>query len=145
MLDLFDKMRIDDEAVREWFRTILVLQTEDTLSDSTAQRTELQRQTSLLVAQQDRLINIHLGDIDQPAFAQKQTELRDRLASTKLQLDVLNRSHDEMTDLAVKAFVLSQTLRACFENQGWWLASLLDMRAIMVRWIVASPCSGFRS
>ncbi len=111
MLDIFDKMRIDDEAVREWFRTILVLQTEDAQSDSTVQRTELQRQTSLLIAQQDRLLNIHLaGDIDQPTFAQKQTELRDRLASIKLQLDVLDRSHDEMTDLAVKAFELSQTL-----------------------------------
>jgi type I restriction enzyme S subunit len=36
-------------------------------------------------------------------------------------------------------------LRACFENQDWWFASRLDMSAIMVRWIMASPCSGFRS
>jgi len=36
-------------------------------------------------------------------------------------------------------------LRACFKNQDWWLASRLDMSAIMVRWIIASPCSGFRS
>jgi hypothetical protein len=36
-------------------------------------------------------------------------------------------------------------LRACFKNQDWWFASRLDMRAIMVRWIMASPCSGFRS
>lgn len=35
-------------------------------------------------------------------------------------------------------------LRACFKNQDWWFASLLDRRAIMVR-IMASPCSGFRS
>ena len=135
MLDLFDKMRIDDEAVREWFRTILVLQTEDAQSDSTAQRTELQRQASLLVAQQDRLLNIHLaGDIDQQAFAQKQTELRDRLASIKLQLDVLDRSHDEMTDLAVKAFELSQTLR-----EQWLTADYATKRRILE--IILSNCT----
>ena len=69
-LGLFDKMRIEDEQVRDWFRTILVLQTENAQSDSTAQRAELQRQASLLVAQQDRLLNLHLvGDIDQLTFA----------------------------------------------------------------------------
>jgi len=34
-----------------------------------------------------------------------------RLSKVKLQLDVLARSHDEMTDLADKVFELSQTLR----------------------------------
>jgi site-specific DNA recombinase len=37
-------------------------------------------------------------------------ELRVRLSSIKLQLDVLDRSHDEMADLAAKVFELSQTL-----------------------------------
>jgi hypothetical protein len=32
------------------------------------------------------------------------------LSSIKLQLDVLDRSHDEMADLAAKVFELSQTL-----------------------------------
>nr|MBA3484226.1 recombinase family protein [Pirellulales bacterium] len=119
----------------EWFRTILVLQTEEAQSDSTAQRTELQRQTSLLVAQQDRLLNIHLaGDIDQATFALKQTELRDRLASIKLQLDVLDRSHDEMTDLAVKAFELSQTLR-----EQWVSADYATKRRILE--IILSNCT----
>ena len=39
-----------------------------------------------------------------------QLELRDRLASIKLQLDVLDRSHDETAELAAKVFELSQTL-----------------------------------
>jgi hypothetical protein len=90
------KMRIENEEVRNWFRTILILQTESAQSDSTAQRTELQRQARLLVAQQDRLLNLHFaGDIDQLTFANKQTELRDRLASIRLQLDTVDRSHDE--------------------------------------------------
>src|SRR5207244_4475945 len=71
-----------------------------------------QRQSSLLVAQQDRLLNLRLGEeVDQETFARKHTELRDRLASIKLQLDVADRSHDENAELASKVFELSQTLR----------------------------------
>ena len=50
-------------------------------------------------------------DIDQEVFAKKQTELRDRLASLNLQLDVLDRSRDETADLAAKVLELSQTLK----------------------------------
>jgi site-specific DNA recombinase len=51
-------------------------------------------------------------DIDLEMFARKNTEMRDRLASIKLQLDVLDRSHDETAELAAKVFELSQTLRS---------------------------------
>jgi len=55
----------------------------------------LQRQASLLVAQQDRLLNLRIeNQIDEETFVRKQTELRDRLASIKLQLDAVDRSHD---------------------------------------------------
>ena len=50
---LFDRMRIEDEEVRHWFRTILSLQTEHAQADSAAERAELQRQATLLVAQQN--------------------------------------------------------------------------------------------
>jgi len=50
-------------------------------------------------------------DIDQELFAKKHTQRRDRLASIKLQLDVLDRSHDETAELAVKVFENSQTLK----------------------------------
>lgn len=134
-LELFDKMRIENEEVRNWFRTILVLQTESAQSDSTAQRSELQRQASLLVAQQDRLLNLHLsGDVDQLTFANKQTELRDRVASIKLQLDAVDRSHDEMADLAVKAFELSQTL-----HTQWLSADYAAKRRILE--IILSNCT----
>src|SRR6266481_2122278 len=48
-------------------------------------------------------------DIDQDTFALKHTDMRDRLASIKLQLDVLDHSHDETAELAAKVFELSQT------------------------------------
>ncbi len=49
-------------------------------------------------------------EIDEASFAAKQTELRDRLSNIKLQLEVLDRSHDEYAELASKVFELSQSL-----------------------------------
>jgi len=103
VLAVFKRMRIDDDEVRDWFRAVLRSKTRDAQKESLAQRAELQRQETLLVNQQDRLLNLRIaGEIDEPTFARKQTELRDRLSSIKLQLDVLDRSHDEMTDLAAR-------------------------------------------
>ena len=94
---------------------------------SLAQRAELQRQETLLVQQQDRLLNLRMAeDIDQETFARKHTEIRDRLASIKLQLDVLDRSHDETAELASKVFELSQTLR-----QQWLTADYAAKRRIL--------------
>ena len=77
--------------------------------------------------QQDRLLNLRLAeDIDQQTFARKHTEIRDRLASIKLQLDVLDRSHDETAELAAKVFELSQTLR-----QQWLTADYAAKRRIL--------------
>ena len=127
VLAVFDKMRIDDEGVRDWFRMVLASQTRDAQADSRAQRAELTRQETLLIQQQDRLLNMRLSeDIDQETFARKHTEFRDRLSSVKLQLDVLDRSHDEMAELASKVFELSQTLR-----QQWLTADYAAKRRIL--------------
>src|SRR5690606_37515134 len=121
--------------VRKWFRTILTLQTEHAQADSAAQRAELQRQATRLVARQDRLLNLHLtGTIEDELFARTHTDLRARLASIKLQLDAVDRSHDETADLAVKAFELSQTLR-----EQWLTAEYAVKRRILE--IVLSNCS----
>jgi DNA invertase Pin-like site-specific DNA recombinase len=111
MLALFKRMRIEDDGVREWFRTVLNSQTFDAQRESLSQHHELTRQETMLIGQQDRLLNLRLADqIDDDTFAAKQTEIRDRLARIRLQLDVLDRSHDETAELALKAFELSQTL-----------------------------------
>jgi hypothetical protein len=112
----------------------LVLQTEDAQSDSTAQRTELQRQASLLIAQQDRLLNIHLaGDIDQQAFAQKQIELRDCLASIKLQLDVLDRSRTSTDDCDLSSVSINAVLdKFGYGLQGIGLGNRNDIDGIPV-------------
>ncbi|HLJ94364.1 MAG TPA: hypothetical protein VKU02_14355 [Gemmataceae bacterium] len=106
---------------------MLASQTRDAQAESLAQRAELQRQETLLVQQQDRLLNMRLAeDIDQETFARKHTELRDRLASIKLQLDAVDRSHDETAELATKVFELSQTLR-----QQWVTADYAAKRRIL--------------
>ena len=127
VLALFDRIRIQDDSVRDWFRAVLSSQTKDAQQESLSQRAELQRQASLLVAQQDRLVNLRIDDqIDQDTFARKQTELRDRLASIKLQLDVIDRSHDETAELAVEVFELSQALR-----DKWLSADYASKRRIL--------------
>jgi site-specific DNA recombinase len=127
VLALFDRMRIESDDVRDWFRTVLVSKTKDDQQESLAKRSELQRQSALLVAQQDRLLNLRIDDqIDQDTFAQKQTELRDRLAGIKLQLDAVDRTHDETAEIAVKVFELSQTLR-----QQWLTADYAAKRRIL--------------
>lgn len=123
ILALFEKMRIEDEEVRDWFRAVLRSQTKDRQADSQAQRQELQRQQTLLAEQQDRLLNMRLSDeVDQETYARKSTEIRDRLASIKLQLDAVDRSRDEMGELASQVFELSQVLREK------WLASNCDVK-----------------
>ncbi|WP_146415429.1 recombinase family protein [Crateriforma conspicua] len=127
VLAILTKMKIEDEGVQEWFRTVLASKTRDTQLDSLSQRHELQRQESLIVGQQDRLLNMRLAEeIDEATFAAKQTELRDRLSNMKLQLDVLDRSHDEYADLASRIFELSQSL-----TDKWLTADVLEKRQIL--------------
>jgi hypothetical protein len=71
----------------------------------------LQRQLTSLRNQQDRLLNLRLVDeIDESTFASKNTGLRDRIATCKLQVDAADRGQDEQAELALKVFGLSQSL-----------------------------------
>jgi hypothetical protein len=127
VLAFFDKIRIEDDGIRDWFRAVLASKTKDAQAETRAQRLELQRQETLLAAQQDRLLNLRIdGQIDDNTFATKQTELRDRLASIMLQLEALNRSRDENAELASRVFELSQTLR-----DKWLAAEYEEKRQIL--------------
>lgn len=111
VLGWFEKMKIKDESIRDWFVAVLKAQTKDQQSERIAQQDELQRQVTLYSNQQDRLLNLRLnGEIDEPVFAKKHQEIRDRLAQLSLQLVALHRSSDEMAELASKVFELSQSL-----------------------------------
>lgn len=81
--------------------------------DARLKAEEIQRQLSLLRQQQDRLLNLRLlGEIDERTIAEKATELRDREANLKLQLDACDPGRHENGEIAVKAFGLLQNLRA---------------------------------
>lgn len=111
-------MRIEDEEVREWFVKVLRARTKDDQERSRQQRMELEGQLAKVIAQQDRLLNLRLlEEIDQDTFARKATELRDREAKLKVQIDATDRGRHENVDIAVKAFEFSQSLRAKWVTQ----------------------------
>ncbi len=120
MLATFDRMKVAGPDARDWLREVLAAQTCDAQADTGAQREELMRQSTLIVGQQDRLLNLHIGGgIDETTFAAKSTELRNRMASIKLQLDVLDHSYDATADLAGKVFEFTQTLRERCVSAGY--------------------------
>ena len=127
VLAFFDKIRIDDDSVRDWFRAVLASKTKDSQAETKSMRSELQRQSMLLADQQDRLLNLRIdGQIDDNTFAAKNTELRDRHSSIVLQLEALNRSRDENAELASRVFELSQTL-----SQRWLTSEYAEKRQIL--------------
>lgn len=127
VLTFFDKIRIEDDSVRDWFRAVLASKTKDAQAETRAMRSELQRQSTLFADQQDRLLNLRIdGQIDDDTFTKKNTDLRDRHASIVLQLETLNRTRDENAELASRVFELSQTLR-----QKWLTAEYEEKRQIL--------------
>ncbi|AMV17406.1 zinc ribbon domain-containing protein [Planctomyces sp. SH-PL14] len=127
ILELFGRMKIQDPEVVEWFRAVLRSQSKDAQEETLSQQGELKRQHTLLSTQQSRLVDMRIAEeIDQETFARKQTELRDRLASITLQLEVVDRSRSELADLAVKVFELSQTL-----SEKWLTADYATKRRIL--------------
>ncbi len=81
-------------------------------------RAELDGQLSLVIQHHKQLVNMRLNEeIDSDTYAAKSTELRDREASLKLQLDACDLGRHETAEIAVKAFELSQNLR------GKWLTA----------------------
>lgn len=113
LLSIFDKMRIASDAQRDWFARQLRSQTVQDQQGSRERRIELNRQLSLVIQQQDQLVNMRLNEeINPDTYAAKATELRDREANLKLKLDACDLGRHENAEIAVKAFELSQNLRA---------------------------------
>ena len=124
---LFASIRIEDEKVRDWFAMVLRSQTRDSQDRSREKRSQLQKQLTVVKAQQDRLLNLRLHEeIESDTFAKKQTELRDKEANLKLGIDVQDRSDDEVSDLAIKVFELSQSLA-----DRWVTADHAEKRRIL--------------
>jgi len=73
----------------------------------------MQQELESIRQQQKRLLNhLLLKEIDSDTFAENNTELRDRAVHLRLELEACDRGRDEIIDIAVKAFELTQDLRA---------------------------------
>ena len=113
VLALFDRMRVEDAEIREWFLMVLRARTREQQETARERLRSLEREITRLVRQQDELLNLRLNDeIQGDTFGRKSTELRDREARLRLQVEACTRGRHEDADLATKAFELSQSLRA---------------------------------
>jgi hypothetical protein len=92
MLALFGKLRSEDEEVCDCLLRVLRARSRHEQESTKEQRAELQRQFARIEGQRNQLLNLRLLDqINADTFASKDTELRDRVARIKLQIDVLDR------------------------------------------------------
>ncbi len=115
------------EQVRHWFSRALVERSKSERGESQEKTQQLQRELTLLRQQQTRLLNLRLlEEIDADTFANKGTELRDRIAQLALQVEATDRSRGEQADLAIKCFELSQTL-----TEKWLTADFATKRQIL--------------
>ena len=78
-------------------------------------------------SQRDRGLNLRLlGEIEPATYSAKATELRDRVARLKLQLDACDRTADGAGDPASKTFELSQRL-----EEKWLSSGSAEMHQIL--------------
>lgn len=127
VLALFDKLKVKDEKIRNWFSRALHARAKDSQKESQTRVAELKRQHAAVMGQQDRLLNLRLLDeINEATFAAKSMELRDREARMRLEIDAAAKGRSEYEDLAVKAFELSQSL-----TEKWAKADYQAKRQIL--------------
>ncbi len=127
MLALFDRLRVESDEFRNEFREGLRKLSNWDQESSIVRAQKLQDGLSSVRQQQKRLVNhLLLEEIDPATFAETRTELRDREAQLKLQIDSNDRARHEIIDIAVKAFELSQNLRA-----KWFEADYAAKRRIL--------------
>ena len=135
ILQLFDRMRIKDAGIRDWFAKALRAKNRTDLDSSKDRIADLNRQITGLREQEERLLNLRLlEEINTTTFARKNTELRDRIAQLTLQIEACDRGRAEYGDLAEKVFELSQSL-----TEKWLSA---DVRA--KRQLLEIVCLNFR-
>ncbi len=120
MLALFDKLRVEDAEFRDTFREQLRKATNWDLNGSIERDVELQGKRNQIIHQQRQLLNLRLlEEINADTYAAKAQELRDEEAGLRLQIEGASRNRNETIDIAIKAFELSQNLRAKWFAADW--------------------------
>ena len=113
MLAIFDSLRVEDDDFSDTFREELRKCTNWDERTSATKAKELQDELVTVRDQQNRLLNLRmLEEIDADTFASKNRELREQTAELQLKIEACDRGRNEIIDIAVKAFELSQQLRS---------------------------------
>ena len=135
MLAIFDSLRVEDDEFRDTFREQLRQATNWEFAQASKEDGVLKNRHTEVVRLQAQLLNLRLlEEIDADTFAEKARELRDEAASLRLEIERCDRGRNETIDIAVKAFELSQSLRA-----KWVKADYAAKRRILE--IVCLNCS----
>jgi site-specific DNA recombinase len=120
MFALFDKLRVEDAEFRDTFREQLRKATNWELGRSSQEDGELKKRHTEVVRQQGQLLNLRLlEEINADTYAAKAQELRDEESELRLQIEGASRNRNETIDIAIKAFELSQNLRAKWFAADW--------------------------
>lgn len=127
MLSLFDKLRVEDEEFRNTFTEELRKATNWDLAGSSKDDGDLKKRHTEVVRLQGQLLNLRLlEEIDADTYACKAQELRDEETELRLKIERCSRGRNELIDIAVKAFELSQNLRS-----KWFAADYVAKRRIL--------------
>lgn len=124
--ELFGSLR-QPEPIQRIFREALSAWATRNRSQARSRTKEIQEQLDAIRRQQDRLLNIHLaGTIDEPTFAKKDMELRDRIASLTSELERSGRRSEGNENIAIKTFELSQAL-----TEKWLVSNHVEKRRLL--------------
>jgi site-specific DNA recombinase len=126
VMALFKRIK-QRETVRDWFTGEIRKWATAHQQTSRENISRIQRDVNLLREQQAKLLNLRLLDeIDADTFANKNTELRDRIAAFSTQLEAIDRNREEQADLALQNFQLSQSL-----TEKWLTAEFGEKRKLV--------------
>ena len=113
-------LRGEAAEFRDTFREELRKATNWDERSTAAKAKQLQDELIQVRDHQNRLLNLRLlEEIEANTYATKAQELRDRESELKLQIDSADRNRHEIIDTAIKAFELSQNLRAKWFAADW--------------------------
>ena len=127
MLAFFDPLRVEDEEFRDLFCEQLRQATNWEFGEASKEDGNLKNRRTEVVRLQQQLLNLRLlEETDADTFAEKARELRDEAATLRLEIERCDRGRNEIIDIAVKAFELSQSLR-----ERWFEADYAAKRRIL--------------
>ena len=111
-MDLFDKLRITDDAERDLVVDLIRAKTRSLQKVQVSRSGEIKRELTRVEGQKNELLNLRLsGEIDPDTYASKSTEFRDRASHLTILIDAGNRNQEELAEITLKTFELSQSLK----------------------------------